>query len=223
LRRYYYASHPLTMQGEKQLVQKKRFQQVVPDDLVRKAQAGDMLAHSEIYKMFASAVLTLARGFCRNQHCAEDVVANTFIKLINKIGSFEGRAPFGMWLRRIAVNESLTYLRKQKKHSSVLSTDDTSFFEDGGESMGIMSFATDGYDFAKVHSDQHQVSDALRELPEHIRLIVWLKEVEGYTHEEIAMLVNKTPSYSKSVVARSYKFLRERMGSQERANTLAGC
>ena len=89
--------------------------------------------------------------------------------------------------------------------------------------MGIMSFATDGHDFAKAHSDQHQVSDALRELPEHIRLIVWLKEVEGYTHEEIAMLVNKTPSYSKSVVARSYKFLREQMSSQERANTLAGC
>ena len=211
------------MQGEKQLVQKKRFQQLVSDDLVRKAQAGDMLAHSEIYKMFASAVLTLARGFCRNQHCAEDVVANTFIKLINKIGSFEGRATFGMWLRRIAVNESLTYLRKQKKHSSVLSTDDISFFEDGGESIGIMSFATDGHDFAKVHSDQHLVSDALRELPEHIRLIVWLKEVEGYTHEEIAVLVDKTSSYSKSVVARSYKFLREQMGTQERANTLAGC
>jgi len=211
------------MQGEKQLTQKHRFQQEVPDELVRRAQAGDMLAHGDIYRMFSSAVLTLACGFCRNQHCAEDVVANTFIKLINNIASFEGRAPFGMWLRRIAVNEALSYLRKQKKHSSVLSTDEFAFFDTASENNDVLAFSHDKVDFTEQHGNQHQLSDALRELPEHVRLIVWLKEIEGYTHDEIAALVDKTPSYSKSVVARSYKFLREKISSQELMGSVNRC
>jgi len=51
----------------------------------------------------------------------------------------------------------------------------------------------------------------LNKLPEDMRLVLWLKEVEGYTHNEIAALVNKTPSYSKSVVSRALQFLRTRM------------
>lgn len=203
------------MQGEKQLDQKQRFQQAVAEDLVLRAQAGEMHAHSEIYRMFSPAVFTLARGFCRNQQAAEDVLHNTFVKLINRISTFENRAPFGMWLRRIAVNESLTYLRKQKKHDANISTDEFAAFETHQGSLGEMSLASGCRDFTDQQGAQHELSDVLRELPEHIRLIVWLKEIEGYTHDEIAKLVNKTPSYSKSVVARSYKFLREKVGLKE--------
>ncbi|MEM7360153.1 MAG: sigma-70 family RNA polymerase sigma factor [Pseudomonadota bacterium] len=211
------------MEGEKQLIQKQRFQQVVADDLVLRAQAGEMRAHSEIYRMFSPAVLTLARGFCRNQQAAEDVLHNTFIKLIDKISSFENRAPFGMWLRRIAVNESLTYLRKQKKHSGGVSIDEFAIIESNHDAVEDMSLASDYQDFTEVHGTKHELSDVLRELPEHVRLILWLKEIEGYTHDEIAKMVNKTPSYSKSVVARSYKFLREKIGSQDLVNTVSGC
>ena len=105
------------MQGENRLVQQQRFQQPVADELVRGAQGGDMVAHGELYRMFSQAVMTLARGFCKNQVAAEDVVHNTFVKLIDKVNTFEFRAPFGMWLRQIAVTESLMYLRKQKKHN----------------------------------------------------------------------------------------------------------
>jgi len=197
------------MQGEKKRVQQQRFQQVVEDDLVRAAQGGSMRAHGELYTMFAPAVLTLARGFCKNQAAAEDVVHNTFIKLIDKVQTFEFRAPFGMWLRQIAVTESLMYLRKQKRQHWV-STDEYAFLEscdDAGDSLAMTQRRTD---FVEDQSIKHQLSDVLRDLPEHVRLILWLKEVEGYTHAEIADLVGKTASYSKSVVARSYKTLRNK-------------
>ena len=197
------------MQGEKKLVQQRRFQQIVADKLVRDAQGGCMRAHGEIYQMFSPAVLTLARGFCKNQSAAEDVVHNTFIKLIDKVDTYQFRAPFGMWLRQIAVTESLMYLRKAKKHNWV-STDEYSFFETCDEGDESLPLSQESRDFTEDQSIKHQLSDVLRELPEHIRLILWLKEVEGYTHAEIADLVGKTASYSKSVVARSYKLLREK-------------
>lgn len=203
------------MQGDTKLTQQQRFQYLVADELVRKAQAGEMLAHSEIYRTYSQAVMTLAMGICRNTHAAEDVVANTFIRLIDRISSFEFRAPFGMWLRQIAVNESLTYLRKQKKHASI-STDEYNFFDvhdsQHDQSSATMGFSGSSIDFTEDHCTKHELSEVLSHLPENVRVILWLKEIEGYTHNEIAEMVNKTPSYSKSVVARGYKFLRDRIG-----------
>lgn len=192
------------MQGDTKLTQPQRFQQIVADELVHSAQSGCMQAHGELYAMFSPAVLTLARGFCKNQSTAEDIVHNTFVKLIDKVGTFQFRAPFGMWLRQVAVTESLMYLRKQKKHNWV-STDEFPLLDQSVD-VADESFISD--DFIDNHSDKQELSQLLNELPEHVRLILWLKEVEAYTHAEIAEFVGKTPSYSKSVVARTYSQLR---------------
>lgn len=192
----------------------QRFQQFVADELVREAQSGSNRAHTEIYSLFSQAVFTLAHGICRNPQCAEDVLHNTFVKLMNKIETFQFQAPFGMWLRQIAVNESLMYLRKQKKHAGTLSTDE---FE------GLEDFAIHSSDCQpRVHSEtavhrsnQMDLDTVLATLPDHVRTILWLKEVEGYTHQEIADLMGKTPSYSKSITARAYTFLRDRLSTAE--------
>ena len=167
-----------------------------------------MSAHSEIYTMFSPAVFTLAMGICRNRECAEDVLHNSFIKLIDKVSSFEGRAPFGMWFRQIAVNEALMYLRKKKKHQAVVPLDDFSCFDEKNHLFASTATPADSSDRREQQHDRLDVEKLLQRLPDHVRLVVWLKEVEGYTHEEIAQLVNKTPSYSKSIVLRAYKFLR---------------
>ena len=104
---------------------------------------------------------------------AEDVVHNTFIKLIDKVDTYQFRAPFGMWLRQIAVTESLMYLRKAKKHNWV-STDEYSFFETCDEGDESLPLSQESRDFTEDQSIKHQLSDVLRELPEHIRLILWI-------------------------------------------------
>lgn len=192
----------------------QRFQQFVADELVRDAQQGSNLAHTEIYGLYSQAVFTLAHGICRNPQCAEDVLHNTFVKLMNKIQTFKFQAPFGMWLRQIAVNESLMHLRKQKKHSLTISTDEYEGFED--LAIENVEPTTHAYvDSARQHTQHMDLDTILAALPDNVRTILWLKEVEGYTHQEIADLMGKTPSYSKSVTARAYKFLRERKGVTE--------
>ena len=120
-----------------------------------------------------------------------------------------------MWLRQIAVNESLMYLRKHKKHNAVMSSDDDGFFEQMQDADGDEAYPSSSQDFSQRLTAQSDMTTLLNKLPADMRLILWLKEVEGYTHNEIASLVNKTPSYSKSVVARALQFLRERIPSSE--------
>lgn len=203
--------HLNDMQAIKGSIQHQRFQIQVSDDVLRKAIRGDRGAHAVLYQTYSNAVYTLAYGICGNQHCAEDVLHNTYIKLLDKLPSFEGRAPLGMWLRQIAVNESLMYLRKHKKHKAVISSDEFDYVEDYRQTDCDDSYPSTSNDFAHRLDNQADMHCLLSKLPEDIRLVLWLKEVEGYTHNEIAGLVNKTPSYSKSVVSRALKFLRARM------------
>jgi len=203
-------------------IQYQRFQQVVAEDVLNDAKNGDARAHGQLYKTYSRAIFTLALGICGSRECAEDVLHNTFIQLINKLPTYEGRAPLGMWLRQIAVNESLMYLRKHKKHNAVVSSDEFDFFEQTQESDCGDFYPSSSTDFAQKLSDQKDITTMLNRLPEDMRLILWLKEVEGYTHNEIARLVDKTPSYSKSVVARALQFLRSRLTQTELSSNLGG-
>lgn len=214
--------HLNNMQSRNGSIQHQRFQLQVSNDVLEKAKRGDREAHTVLYQTYSNAVYTLAYGICGNQHCAEDVLHNTYIKLINKLPSFEGRAPLGMWLRQIALNESLMYLRKHKKHKAVLSSDEFDFFEDYQEADSDTAFPSSSSDFTHRLNNQADIQGLLSKLPEDMRLVLWLKEVEGYTHNEIATLVGKTPSYSKSVVSRALQFLRARLTQHDELNVSVG-
>jgi RNA polymerase sigma-70 factor (ECF subfamily) len=203
------------MHGGNSSIQYQRFQQVVAEEILQDARNGDASAHGQLYKTYSRAVFTLALGICGSRESAEDVLHNTFIQLINKLPTYEGRAPLGMWLRQIAVNESLMYLRKHKKHNAVVSSDEASFFEEAERPEGDARYPSSSTDFSQRFGDQRDMNAILNKLPEDMRLILWLKEVEGYTHNEIAKLVDKTPSYSKSVVSRALQFLRSRLTQPE--------
>lgn len=201
------------MQSKNTTVQYQRFQQVVPDEVVRRAQSGDMTAHSELYETFSQAIYTLANGICRDPHCAEDLLQNIFIKLFDKIGSFGFRAPFGMWLRQIAVNECLMYLRKHKKYADTLSTDEYEF-TNYQETQSVSGDSSGQANMADLFGSQHDLSKLLENLPADVRAVLWLKEIEGYTHDEIALMVNKSPSYSKSITHRAFKALAKKVAIQ---------
>lgn len=197
------------MLGEKSQIQQQRFQALIADELIHRAQLGDRIAHEQIYRTYSQAVITLANGFCRDRQAAEDILHNTFIKVISKVSTYKFKAPFGMWLRQIAVNESLNFIRLQSKNKWS-SIDEFKIFDQDENTYAAFAVEKEE-DISTVFCDQNELEFLLKELPDHIRLILWLKEVEGYTHDEIADLLGKSPSYSKSIISRCYKFLREKL------------
>ena len=121
------------------------------------------------------------------------------MEVIRSVSTFRGEAPLGMWIRRIAISKALMFLRSAW-HSRGQSLDDD-WEEMTFESRGLVANS----------GRQDQVMDldvALASLPEISRTVVWLHDVEGFTHKEIADLMGRTESFSKSQLSRAYQRLR---------------
>ncbi len=180
--------------------------------IVKRATRGDAKAHEILYRAYSSPVYSVCLRFTRVPAQAEDLLQETFIEVIRSIGNFRGDAPIGMWIRRIAISKALMFLRSAW-HARGQSLDD-----DWEE----MTF--DNRTAAQASGRHEQAMDldaALADLPEVSRAVVWLHDVEGYTHKEIASLMGKTESFSKSQLSRAYQRLRPLLDAELERNDAA--
>lgn len=160
-----------------------------------RARKGDIKAREQLYRTYSSPVYTLAYRICASSADAQDVTQDTFIEAFNKLHQYRGDAPFWAWLRRIAVNITLMRLRRDKK-----------LFEPVSNEQGFIEIAVTN----EQPSNLYDLEQLLSQLSPSARTVVWLHDIEGYTHVEIADLLGKTPSFSKSQLARAYEKLRSK-------------
>lgn len=168
----------------------------VPDALLRRARAGERAAFEQLYRWFERPVFTLAMRIGGDRDEAAEVLQETMLKVIDRISDFRGTSPFWGWLRQIAVNEALMRLRRGRKLAHEIS-DET-----------INDFAEDPSPPPPAAADTAQLQRALAALPAATRSVLWLYHAEGHTHEEIAALMQRTPSFSKSQLSRGTRRLR---------------
>lgn len=167
--------------------------------IVRRAARGDAQAHEILYRAFATPVYSICLRFTRVPAHAEDLTQETFIEIMRSIGNFRGEAALGSWIRRIAVSKALMFLRSAW-------TARGQGLDDGWEDNTPGDAASHG---VSSHPDAALDLDAaLANLPPVSRTIVWLHDVEGFTHKEIASLMGRTESFSKSQLSRAYQRLR---------------
>jgi len=173
----------------------------IDDETVSAARRGDPAALERVYLDCSAAVYTLIRRLVRREAVAEDLLQETFADVIQHIDSFEGRAPLPMWIRSIAVRRSLMYLRSPW-HRSL-------------EWLELRPDAepTSAGEAGRV--DQcGDLGQMLSSLPATARAVVWLHDVEGYTHQEIAAGLSRTVSFSKSQLSRAHARLRLAFGHE---------
>jgi len=167
--------------------------------IIKRAARGDARAHEILYRAFASPVYSLCLRFTRVPANAEDLVQETFIEVMRSIKQFRGEAAIGSWIRRIAVTKALMFLRSAWTARSQSLADNWDDMTPGdAASHGISRHPDDAMD----------LDAALANLPSVSRAVVWLHDVEGYTHKEIAAAMGKTESFSKSQLSRAYQRLR---------------
>ena len=156
------------------------------------AKRGDMRACERIYRMYHAKAFTVAIRICNNRELARDVTQEAFINAFRRIKQYRGDSPFWGWLRRVVVNHAISALRKLPRHAAV-------------ELQEHMSPRNGDQDGVGRCMDLEQ---ALQQLSDEDRMVVWLHDVEGYKHLEIANLVGKTESYSKTRLNRARARLR---------------
>ena len=180
----------------------------VADDIVQKARRGDQGAQAHIYELLAPFVHGLIRRIVGNRALAEDLFQDTMMTVFERLDTFRGEAPLGAWVRQVAVTRCLMYLRSpwHRARLALDRVDETSYepVPSAEARSDLLRFATpDGW------SDQMDLERALAALSPTARAVVWLYDVEGYSHEEIARQFGRTVSFSKSQLARAHARLRE--------------
>ncbi len=176
----------------------------VATETVARARRGDRDAHAELYAAFAGPVFTLARRMLASKALAEDVLQETFVEVICKIGGFRGEAEVGTWIKRIAINKCLMHVRSSWVSRRVPASDDEPA---GAEPRGQLD-------------QQLALERALDQVHDVARAVVWLHDVEGYTHAEIGRMMGRTASFSKSQLARAHDRLRLLLqGGREESGT----
>jgi RNA polymerase sigma-70 factor (ECF subfamily) len=135
-------------------------------------------------------VYNLARRMLRSPEDAEDVLQETFLEVVRSIRAFRGDGHLWGWIRQIAVSKALMRIRREQ----VRATDEL-VEETAGRPAAPVGTAID-------------LERAFERLSGTARAVVWMHDVEGYTHEEIAEMMGKTISFSKSQLARAHHRLR---------------
>lgn len=176
------------------------------DDVARGLKRGDPAAQAEAYRILSPAVLGMAQRILGDRGQAEEVVQDTFISVIERASSLKNPKAAVGWVRQTAVNHCLMRLRSPWQQR-----------RDGAQPVEAVDPSQDG----PREENLRDLERALLRLGPETRMVLWLHDVEGYTHKEIGRVFGKTESYSKSQLARGYEKLTQpgRSEHEDRENS----
>ncbi|HPC82931.1 MAG TPA: sigma-70 family RNA polymerase sigma factor [Thermoanaerobaculaceae bacterium] len=178
----------------------------VDELLLARARRGDQAAIERLYRTFERPVYNLARRLCRTAHDAEDVLQETFLEVFRSLPRFRGEGSFAGWVRKVAASKALQRLRKERGGRSETGLDDELAECLPAPGEGLLEPV-----LARV-----DLETALASLGDTARAVLWLHEVEGWNHDEIASLWGKSASFSKSQLSRACARLRTLLGTEGR-------
>ena len=168
----------------------KKGQGIEDVDLVKLAKKGDADAFGKLMLRYQNKIYRLARRMTETDEDAEDVLQETFFEVCRSIGKFRGDGPGSMtaWIKRVAASKALMKIRYEKYRMADELREDAAWSggRDGDAGLRI------------------DLETALAGLSDAARAVVWLHDVEGYKHEEIAELMDRTVSFSKSQLSRAH-------------------
>ncbi len=168
---------------------------------IQRAKSGDLDALERIYRAYEGVVYSVARRICRTPEEAEEVLQETFLEICRSMRRFRGTAPGSLtaWVKRVASSKALIRIRYEKYRDTEELVEDVK----AGRKDQDVTVSID-------------LETALQQLSDTARAVVWMHDVEGYTHEEIAEMMNKTVSFSKSQLSRAHARLRKMPGEEVR-------
>lgn len=167
------------------------------ETIIAGCRKGKPSAQKELYDRFSGKMLGVCCRYIKDQLEAEGVMINGFMKVFEKIDQYTGEGNFEGWIRRIMVNESLMYLRKNKH--MFLNLD----IEEARE--------VPNYEMLEAEMQAEDLMQLINELPSGYRTVFNLYAIEGYSHKEIAEQLSITENTSKSQLSRARSFLQKRL------------
>ncbi len=171
---------------------------------------GDKVAFAQVVELYADRLYNLALKLTGDPLEAEDVLQETFLSAYRNIGQFEGRSNVGTWLYRIAYNAAM--MQRRKKQPETVSIDEPLTLDDG-EDVPRQFFDWCCLPESDLLSNEalEYMNRAIQMLPEALRSVFVLRDIEGLSTAEVADVLGLTIPAVKSRLHRARLFLRERL------------
>ncbi|MBT0607857.1 RNA polymerase sigma factor [Aequorivita echinoideorum] len=166
------------------------------EELIIKCKKQDAEAQGELYKQFSSTLFSICLRYSPNYVEAEDNLQDSFLTIFKKVGQYNGKGSFEGWMKRVAVNTVLQKYRKKKTFDIVREEQ----IEDEED--------------VELENDEIPLDFLLKivqELPERYRLVFSMYVMDGYSHKEIAEMLEITDGTSKSNLARARMILKNKI------------
>jgi len=163
-------------------------------ELIERARAGDRQAMGSLYEAHARRVYTVVRRLVGDEHLAEDLSQEAWVRAFEKLHLFRGEAAFGTWIYRLATNVALNRLRRSAKRTDV----------EAAAEMPTMVAAPD-----EAVVSRRVLAAAMDRLPPGYRRVLVLHDLEGWTHDEIAESLSCSPGTSKSQLHKARARMRQ--------------
>ena len=176
--------------------------------LIKRASGGDAAAFNSLMSMHEKRMYAVALRMCGNPEDAQDCLQEAMIRIYRSISGFKAQSSFSTWIYRITMNACLDELRRRKNRPGA-SLDD--MLEAGWA-------PTSPDDTPERHALRSEVRRTLRdfigELPEDMRAAVVLRDIEGFSYEEIAGMLDTNVGTIKSRISRGREKLREKIAAK---------
>lgn len=172
----------------------------LPEGLYEKCKRGDPKAQRELYDLFKNRLMGLCRRYTRTREAAEDVLQESFIKIFTRFHQLSSPDKTEGWLKSVAVRTAIDHYNKHKKENDL--------YEGDTSVLQIEAVAIDHV------SDEYLVT-LINHLPDKCRMVFNLFEVEGYSHTEIAAMMDITEGTSRSQLHYAKSLLKEKLKGVE--------
>lgn len=162
--------------------------------LIAKCKKKELKAQEQLYRLYAGKLFSVSLKYSASYSQSEDNLQEAFITIFEKIGQYKNKGSFEGWMKRIVINTALQKYREIPVYPLI----DESFLQEEVE----------------VEAEEIPLSYLLKivqELPDRYRMVFSLYVLDGYTHKEIAEIMNISEGTSKSNLARARKILQEKI------------
>jgi len=177
---------------------------VEENQIIEECKKGKHKSFALLYDKYAPLMLGVCYRYSKTKDEAEDVLQEGFIKVFQKIKSFEGKGSFEGWMRRIMVNTAINNYKANNKH----------YYHDDIDKDNNINLKTDEpppFEFDNDKVSKNQIVKLIQELPAGYQLVFNLYVIEGLTHQEIAKELEISINTSKTQLFKARKWLRNRI------------
>lgn len=164
-------------------------------DIISQAAHNNRHAQQKIYSKYAPKMLAVCRQYIKDLQQAEDIMITAFMKVFTNLKNFEHKGSFEGWVRRIMINECISYIRVHKK---------VNFLEDE-------YYKEETFNNIESHFSVEDIQTLIDSLPEGYKMVFNLYAIEGFKHQEIAKMLGINEGTSKSQLSHARKMLQEQV------------